>query len=59
MDGMNAFAASVILCQETLQDFLDLAAEARALKFGYLVGQERVVSIFDPELQLHLMLTTI
>ncbi|KIM77149.1 hypothetical protein PILCRDRAFT_825707 [Piloderma croceum F 1598] len=46
MDGMNAFAASIILYQETLQDFLDLAAEARVLEFGHLVGTERV-TIFN------------
>jgi hypothetical protein len=47
MDGMNAFAASIILYQETLQDFLDLAAETRVLEFGQLVGTERVVSIIN------------
>jgi len=49
IDGMNVFAASVILCQKPLQDFMDMAAELRALEFGTLIGQERIVSIVDPK----------
>lgn len=43
IDGMNFFAACVILCQNSLQDFLDLTSEERVSQFGRLVGQERMV----------------
>ena len=41
---MNVFAASLILCQKPLQNFLDSTEEIRVLEFGHLVGQERLVS---------------
>ncbi|KAJ7243403.1 hypothetical protein B0H12DRAFT_1130976 [Mycena haematopus] len=42
-DGMNQFAAYLILCQIDLGEFLELSAEARVEKFGAFVGVERMV----------------
>lgn len=42
-DGMNRFAAFVILCQIDLGELLELTPEDRADKFGPLVGLERMV----------------
>lgn len=44
VDGMNVFAALIILCQKSLHDFLDLTPETRMIEFGHLVGGERLVS---------------
>ncbi|KAJ7273098.1 hypothetical protein C8J57DRAFT_1316705, partial [Mycena rebaudengoi] len=42
-DGMNLFAAFVILCQMDLEDFLDLEPQARIEKFADFVGLERIM----------------
>ncbi|KAI6023415.1 hypothetical protein EDC04DRAFT_2726157 [Pisolithus marmoratus] len=49
VEGMNAFAAFVMLYGRTLEDVLDMSPESRAEEFGGLVGQERVVClrVFD------------
>lgn len=43
-DGMNAFAAFVVLCQINLEAFLDMEAEARIEYCGRLIGDQRIVS---------------
>ncbi|KAJ7118748.1 hypothetical protein C8R44DRAFT_789150 [Mycena epipterygia] len=43
VDGMNRFAAFVILCQIDLGEFLELGPEVRVEKFGVFVGLERIV----------------
>ncbi|KAI0081106.1 hypothetical protein K474DRAFT_1656939 [Panus rudis PR-1116 ss-1] len=47
-DGMNAFAASIILSQTTLDGFLDRTAEERMAEFGAFVGVSRMVGLFIP-----------
>ncbi|KAJ6547006.1 hypothetical protein B0H19DRAFT_1265970 [Mycena capillaripes] len=42
-DGMNRFAAFLILCQIDLGEFLELSPEARVEKFGAFVGVERMI----------------
>jgi hypothetical protein len=44
VDGMNVFAAAVILASVTLDDFLNMAAEERLEQFGHLIGKQRIVS---------------
>ncbi|KAH7881989.1 hypothetical protein F5I97DRAFT_2069224 [Phlebopus sp. FC_14] len=44
-DGMNPFAARIMLYQRTLQDILDLSSEARLEEFGELVGKDRVAKL--------------
>ncbi|KAJ7771638.1 hypothetical protein B0H16DRAFT_1514188 [Mycena metata] len=41
-DGMNRFAAFLILCQIDLGEFLELTPEARVEKFSAFVGVERM-----------------
>ncbi|EMD42185.1 hypothetical protein CERSUDRAFT_90788 [Gelatoporia subvermispora B] len=41
--GMNAFAASIILSQVDLQQFLDAVPETRLQAFGPLIGVERML----------------
>ncbi|KAJ7837063.1 hypothetical protein B0H14DRAFT_3704351, partial [Mycena olivaceomarginata] len=43
VDGMNHFAAYVILCQIDLGEFLELSPEERVERFGAFVGVERMV----------------
>lgn len=43
VDGMNRFAAFMILCQIDLGEFLELSPEVRVEKFGVFVGLERMV----------------
>ncbi|KAJ6500557.1 hypothetical protein C8R45DRAFT_863187 [Mycena sanguinolenta] len=43
VDGMNRFAAYLILCQIDLGDFLELSAEARMEKFSAFIGMERMM----------------
>ncbi|KZT72907.1 hypothetical protein DAEQUDRAFT_552793 [Daedalea quercina L-15889] len=50
VEGMNAFAASIILSQMSLDDFLDTSPEDRVQYFGPYVGHERLVR-FNEELQ--------
>ncbi|KAI0828957.1 hypothetical protein BC628DRAFT_1182504 [Trametes gibbosa] len=42
VDGMNLFAASLLLSQTTLEDFLEKNADERLLEYGDLVGTERM-----------------
>ncbi|KAH9929682.1 uncharacterized protein B0H18DRAFT_995724 [Fomitopsis serialis] len=51
VDGMNAFAASIILSQMRLDDFLDTGPEDRVQYFGPYVGHDRLVR-FNEELQM-------
>ncbi|KAK7449620.1 hypothetical protein VKT23_013096 [Stygiomarasmius scandens] len=41
-DGMNRFAAYVILCQTTVDDFLEMVPEERITKFGPFIGNDRM-----------------
>jgi len=43
-DGMNRFAAYVILCQITVDDFLEMVPEERITKFGPFIGNDRMVT---------------
>ncbi|KAF8075986.1 hypothetical protein FPV67DRAFT_392278 [Lyophyllum atratum] len=40
LGGMNRFSALVVLCQMTLQEFLDLSAEQRTATIGPFIGPE-------------------
>ncbi|GBE77464.1 hypothetical protein SCP_0103390 [Sparassis crispa] len=42
VDGMNMFAASIVLCQISLEDFLDQTPEERLDYYAALVGTERI-----------------
>ncbi|KAK1230488.1 hypothetical protein PQX77_006416 [Marasmius sp. AFHP31] len=44
-DGMNHFAAVVILCQVGVQDVLDMQPEDRISSFGPYVGNERMQTL--------------
>ena len=44
IDGMNLFAASLLLSQTSLEDFLEKSADERLLEFGELIGMQRIVS---------------
>lgn len=41
---MNLFAASLLLSQTSLEDFLEMNADERLLEYGDLVGMERMVT---------------
>ena len=43
VDGMNAFAAFVMLYDRSLETILDLSPEVRLAAFGQLLGEERMV----------------
>ena len=43
VDGMNRFSASIVLCQVSLQDFLDIEPEERIARFGGFIGADTVV----------------
>ncbi|KAK0453955.1 hypothetical protein EV421DRAFT_1767502 [Armillaria borealis] len=45
VSGMNRFAAYVILCQITVEEFLDLSPQERIDRFGIYVGHERMMSV--------------
>lgn len=45
VEGMNPFAAFVMLYQRSLQDILDMSPESRAAEFSYLVGSQRIASL--------------
>jgi hypothetical protein len=45
VDGMNNFAAFIILYQVSLQYFLDCSPETRIQEFGSHVGVQRLVSV--------------
>ncbi|KAI6138477.1 hypothetical protein BKA82DRAFT_4366399 [Pisolithus tinctorius] len=45
VDGMNAFAAFIMLYGRTLEDVLDMSPESRAEEFAALVGQKRVLRV--------------
>lgn len=42
---MNPFAAYVILCHTSLDEFLDMGPDARSEMFGAFVGHDRLVSL--------------
>lgn len=41
--GMNRFSASIVLCQVSLQDFLNIEPEERIARFGVFIGVDTVV----------------
>ncbi|KAG1800395.1 uncharacterized protein HD556DRAFT_1230584 [Suillus plorans] len=43
VEGMNPFAAFVMLHQGALQEILDMTPESRVAEFSYLVGSQRIV----------------
>ena len=43
VDGMNRFSASIVLCQVSLQDFLNIEPEERITRFGGYIGADIVV----------------
>ena len=43
VDGMNRFSASIVLCQVSLQDFLNIEPEERIARFGGFIGADTVV----------------
>ena len=43
VDGMNRFSASIVLCQVSLQDFLNIEPEERITRFGGFIGADTVV----------------
>ncbi|KAI6135988.1 hypothetical protein F5141DRAFT_1226064 [Pisolithus sp. B1] len=45
VEGMNAFAAYVMLYGRTVEDVLDMSSESRMEEFGELVGKERVETL--------------
>ncbi|KAG2069458.1 hypothetical protein BDR04DRAFT_1078066 [Suillus decipiens] len=45
VEGMNPFAAFVMLYQGSLQEILDMPAESRVVEFSYLVGSQRIASL--------------
>lgn len=46
MEGMNPFAAFVMLHHGALQEILDMTPESRVVEFSYLVGSQRIVRCF-------------
>ncbi|KAF5372952.1 hypothetical protein D9758_001575 [Tetrapyrgos nigripes] len=44
-EGMNRFAAYVILCQISVEDFLEMMPEERLERFGPFIGDERIVTL--------------
>ncbi|KAI0094483.1 hypothetical protein BDY19DRAFT_22568 [Irpex rosettiformis] len=46
-DGMNVFAAAVILSRDNLDNFIDKPPEQRAAEFGELIGHDRIVSVMS------------
>uniref|UniRef100_A0A0W0EX34 Proteophosphoglycan 5 n=1 Tax=Moniliophthora roreri TaxID=221103 RepID=A0A0W0EX34_MONRR len=44
-DGMNHFAAFVILCQVPVQEFLNMHPDERSARFGPYVGNERLATL--------------
>ncbi|KAG2358874.1 hypothetical protein BDR07DRAFT_1611638 [Suillus spraguei] len=45
VEGMNPFAAFVMLYQGSLQEILDMSPESRVAEFSYLVGSQRIASL--------------
>jgi hypothetical protein len=45
VEGMNPFAAFVMLYHVSLQEILDMSPESRAAEFSYLVGSQRIASL--------------
>lgn len=45
VEGMNPFAALVMLYQRSLQEIFDMSPENRAAEFSYLVGSQRTASL--------------
>jgi hypothetical protein len=43
VDGMNRFSASIVLCQVSLEDFLNIEPEERIARFGGFIGVDTVV----------------
>ncbi|KAG2153615.1 uncharacterized protein EDB93DRAFT_227664 [Suillus bovinus] len=45
VEGMNHFAAFVMLYQGSLQEILNMSPESRVAEFSYLVGSQRIASL--------------
>ena len=45
VDGMNVFAAAIILSKNSLDEFLDKLPEQRSEDFGNLIGRARIVCL--------------
>jgi len=43
MEGMNPFAAFVMLYEKSLRDILDMSPKHRTVEFSDLVGNQRIV----------------
>jgi len=43
--GMNNFSVAIILCQISLQEFIDLSPQERIDAFGSYVGRESLVCL--------------
>ena len=43
MNGINHFSASIILCQVSLEEFIDLLPEERVSAFGAYILPDRIV----------------
>ena len=43
VDGMNRFSASIVLCQVSLEDFLNIDPEERIARFAGFIGADNVV----------------
>ena len=49
IDGINRFSASIILCQVSLQEFLNMEPEERITRFGKFIGADAVVRGSTPD----------
>ncbi|KAJ7599285.1 hypothetical protein C8J56DRAFT_1158241 [Mycena floridula] len=45
IDGMNRFAAFLILCQIEIEDLMNLVPEERLKRFGSFVGNDRMIAL--------------
>ncbi|KAG2141046.1 hypothetical protein DEU56DRAFT_796935 [Suillus clintonianus] len=45
VDGMNPFAAFVMLYQRSLQELLDMSSESRTAEFSHVMGSQRIASL--------------
>jgi hypothetical protein len=50
--GINRFSASIILCQISLEEFLNLEPEERIARFGEFIGTDLVVCGFEIRIEI-------
>lgn len=55
IDGINRFSASIILCQVSLQEFLNMEPEERITRFGKFIGADAVVRGSTSEFFLYIL----